>query len=117
MHRALRIRLAWLPVAVLLSLSLSSPSLSAVEDDLSQTASAGSHPDTSTTMLDRAREELYETLWHGAMRVDRWFGSGSDDATYQHVYGSVSIAQLWDEHYGLRTPLRFSANLPLPQLD
>jgi hypothetical protein len=51
------------------------------------------------------------------MRVDRWFGSGSDDATYQHVFGSVSLAQLWDDHYGFRFPLRFSANLPLPQLD
>jgi hypothetical protein len=67
--------------------------------------------------LDRSRQTVYETLWHSAMRVDRWFGSKEDEAEYRKVYGSVAPALLWDQHYGFSTPFRFNVNLPLPQID
>jgi hypothetical protein len=67
--------------------------------------------------LDRTRETVYDTLWHSAMRVDRWFGSTEDEAEYRKVYGSIAPAVLWDQHYGFATPFRFNVNLPLPQID
>ena len=67
--------------------------------------------------LDRTRQLLYSTLWHSAMRVDRWFGSTEDEAEYRKVYGSIAPAVLWDQHYGFATPFRFNVNLPLPQID
>jgi hypothetical protein len=67
--------------------------------------------------LDRTRQTVYDTLWHSAMRVDRWFGSTEDEAEYRKVYGSIAPAVLWDQHYGFATPFRFNVNLPLPQID
>jgi hypothetical protein len=67
--------------------------------------------------LDRTRQAVYDTLWHSAMRVDRWFGSTEDEAEYRKVYGSIAPAVLWDQHYGFATPFRFNVNLPLPQID
>jgi hypothetical protein len=52
------------------------------------------------------------------MRVDRWFGSGEDEAFYQRrAYGSLAPALLWDEYDHFRPMLRFNANFPLPQID
>jgi hypothetical protein len=67
--------------------------------------------------LDRTRQAVYNTVWHSAMRVDRWFGSNEDEAEYRKVYGSIAPAVLWDQHYGFATPFRFNVSLPLPQID
>jgi hypothetical protein len=67
--------------------------------------------------LDRTRQAVYDTLWHSAMRVDRWFGSTEDEAEYRKVYGSIAPAVLWDQHYGFKLPFRFNVSLPLPQID
>lgn len=67
--------------------------------------------------LDRTRQDVYDTLWHSAMRVDRWFGSTEPESEYQHVYGSIAPAILWDQHYKFSEPFRFNVNLPLPQID
>jgi hypothetical protein len=60
---------------------------------------------------------MYEALWHSAMRIDHWFGSGNEEAAYREATGTLSPAVQWDQHYGLSTPLRFTASLPLPNLD
>jgi hypothetical protein len=60
---------------------------------------------------------MYDTLWHGAMRIDQAFGSRADEAEYRKAFGSFSPAVLWDQHYGFQTPLRFNLYLPLPGLD
>jgi hypothetical protein len=75
-----------------------------------------SHADHES-WLDRTRQTVYDTLWHSARGVDRWFGSTEDDTQYKKVYGSLAPAVLWDQHYGFSTPFRFNVNLPLPQID
>ncbi len=67
--------------------------------------------------LDRTRQDVYDLLWHSAMRVDRWFGSTEPESEYQHLYGSIAPAILWDQHYGFSEPFRFNVNFPLPQID
>ncbi|HEY6924089.1 MAG TPA: hypothetical protein VI653_11515, partial [Steroidobacteraceae bacterium] len=74
-------------------------------------------PPQRATWLDTARQATYEALWHGAMRFDRWLGSTRDETAYQAVFGSLALALLWDQHYGLTTPVRFNVYLPLPRLD
>jgi hypothetical protein len=56
-------------------------------------------------------------MWHSAMRVDRWFGSDKDESAYQHVYGSIAPALLYDQYNHLQTRVRFNVNLPLPQIN
>ena len=70
-----------------------------------------------TQWLDATHQQLYDFLWHSAMRVDRWFGSDKEEAAYQTVYGSLAPAVLWDQHYHYRVPVRFNVTLPLPQLN
>jgi hypothetical protein len=67
--------------------------------------------------LDETRQEVYDMLWHSAMRVDRWFGSTEPESEYKNVYGSIAPAVLWDQHYGFSEPFRFNVNLPLPAID
>jgi hypothetical protein len=67
--------------------------------------------------LDKTRQTLYDTMWHSAAHVDRWFGSVEDDAVYQQVYGSIAPALLYTQYDGLRPQLRFNVKLPLPQMD
>jgi hypothetical protein len=68
--------------------------------------------------LDRARQEVYDAVWHSSMKVDRWFGSERDASIYQKgAYGSLAPAVLWDQYDHVRTMLRFNANFPLPQID
>lgn len=67
--------------------------------------------------LDRTRQSVYETFWHSAMRIDRWFGSTEDEAEYRKVFGSISPAVLWDRHYGYKTPVQFNLYLPLSRFD
>lgn len=68
--------------------------------------------------LDRARQEVYDAVWHSSMRVDRWFGSAEEENTYQKgAYGSLTPALLWDQYSRFRELLRFSANFPLPAID
>jgi hypothetical protein len=67
--------------------------------------------------LDRTREVLYDTMWHCAAHVDRWFGSVEDDAVYRQIYGSIAPALLYTQYDGLRTQMRFNMNIPLPQIN
>lgn len=65
--------------------------------------------------LDKTRQALYDTMWHSAAHVDRWFGSVEDDAVYQQVYGSIAPALLYTQYDGFRPQLRFNVKFPLPQ--
>jgi hypothetical protein len=67
--------------------------------------------------LDRTREVLYDTMWHGAEHVDKWFGSAEDDAVYRKVYGSIAPAILYTQYDGLRAQVRFKMNFPLPVIN
>jgi hypothetical protein len=67
--------------------------------------------------LDRTREVLYDTMWHSAEHVDRWFGSAEDDAVYRQAHGSVAPALLYTRFDGLRTQVRFNMNFPLPRVN
>src|ERR1700730_19149792 len=44
--------------------------------------------------LDRTRDTLYDTMWHSAEHVDRWFGSAEDDAVYRQAQGRCPPALL-----------------------
>ncbi|MBS0419439.1 MAG: hypothetical protein JSR66_17140 [Proteobacteria bacterium] len=67
--------------------------------------------------LDRTHEVLYNTLWHSAEHVDRWFGSVEDDTVYKQMYGSIAPALLYTQYDRLRAQIRFNMNIPLPQLN
>jgi hypothetical protein len=67
--------------------------------------------------IDKTHTFLYDTLWHAAMGLDRYFGSQEPAEVYQKLYGSVAPALLWDEFRGLQPKLRFQVNFPLPQLN
>jgi hypothetical protein len=67
--------------------------------------------------LDRTRETLYNTMWHSAEHVDRWFGSAKDDAVYRQAHGSIAPALLYTQYDGLRAQVRFNLNFPLPQIN
>lgn len=67
--------------------------------------------------LDRTHQELYDFMWHNAMRVDRWFGSDREEADYKTIYGSIAPAVLWERHDGTQVPLRFNVYLPLPRMN
>jgi len=68
--------------------------------------------------LDKARQEVYNAVWHSSMRVDRWFGSAAEEDVYQKgAYGSLAPAVLWDQYGHFRELLRFNANFPLPAID
>jgi hypothetical protein len=81
--------------------------------------STGPHADVDKYhWLDKARQEVYDAVWHSSMRVDRWFGSAADEDTYQKgAYGSLAPAVLWDQYSHFRELLRFNANFPLPAID
>jgi hypothetical protein len=74
-------------------------------------------PAQQASFIDRARQSMYDLLWQSAMQFDRWMGSTEDPAAYRQAFGSIAPAVLWDQHYGLTTPLRFNVYLPLPRLD
>jgi hypothetical protein len=67
--------------------------------------------------LDRTRDTLYDTMWHSAQHVDRWFGSAEEDAIYRQAHGSIAPALLYTQYDGLRTQVRFNMNFPLPQIN
>jgi len=67
--------------------------------------------------LDRTRDTLYDTMWHSAEHVDRWFGSAEEDAVYRQAYGSIAPALLYTQYDGLRAQVRFNMNFPLPQIN
>jgi hypothetical protein len=67
--------------------------------------------------LDRTRDTLYDTMWHSAEHVDRWFGSAEDDSVYRQAYGSIAPALLYTQYNGLRTQVRFNMNFPLPRVN
>src|SRR5579872_7348393 len=73
--------------------------------------------DVSYKWLDRTRQVLYESMWHSAEHVDRWFGSVRDDSVYQQIYGSIAPALLYSQYDHLRAQLRFNMNIPLPQIN
>jgi hypothetical protein len=76
-----------------------------------------SDQDVPNHWLDKTRQTLYDTMWHSAEHVDRWFGSEQDDAVYQQVYGSIAPALLYTQYDGLRTQVRFNMNFPLPHVN
>jgi hypothetical protein len=80
-------------------------------------AATESNQDVPYQWLDKTRQTLYDTMWHSAARVDRWFGSGEDDSVYQQVYGSIAPALLYTQYDGLRAQVRFRMNFPLPQVN
>jgi hypothetical protein len=67
--------------------------------------------------LDRTRNTLYDTMWHSAEHVDRWFGSAEEDAIYRQAHGSIAPALLYTQYDGLRAQVRFNMNFPLPQIN
>jgi hypothetical protein len=67
--------------------------------------------------LDRTRDTLYDTMWHSAEHVDRWFGSAEGDAVYRQAHGSIAPALLYTQYDGLRAQVRFNMNFPLPQIN
>lgn len=68
--------------------------------------------------IDRAHEDVHALIWRSAMHVDRMFGSGTDEKTYQEqATGSITPALLWDQYGGWSQKFRFRVKLPLPQLD
>lgn len=69
------------------------------------------------TWLDHTHSWVYETLWRSAMKIDGAFGSEHDAGEYQKLYGSITPALLWDEFRGFQPKLRFTVNVPLPQLN
>ena len=78
--------------------------------------SEGPTPDPS--WIDRVQQGLYETLWHSTMRIDHLFGARYGEETYRRgVSGSIAPILRWDEFNNFEPKLRFSANLPLPQLN
>jgi hypothetical protein len=76
-----------------------------------------SDQDVPYQWLDKTRQALYDTMWHSAEHVDRWFGSVEDDAVYRQVYGSIAPALLYTQYDGLRAKVRFNMNFPLPQVN
>ena len=82
-----------------------------------QDASKQSDQDVPYHWLDRTRDTLYDTMWHSAEHVDRWFGSAEDDAIYRQAHGSIAPALLYTQFDGLRTQVRFNMNFPLPQIN
>jgi hypothetical protein len=80
-------------------------------------AAKQSDQDVPYHWLDRTRDTLYDTMWHSAEHVDRWFGSAADDAVYRQAYGSLAPALLYTQYDGLRTQVRFNMNFPLPQIN
>src|SRR6185437_12402622 len=46
--------------------------------DAVPSAATGPEPDAEKYhWLDKARQEVYNAVWHSSMRVDRWFGSAA----------------------------------------
>jgi len=67
--------------------------------------------------LDRTHDVLFDTMWHSAEHVDRWFGSVEDDTVYQQIYGSIAPALLYTQYNHLQAQMRFNMNIPLPEID
>jgi hypothetical protein len=82
-----------------------------------QDAPKQSNQDVPYHWLDRTRETLYDTMWHSAEHVDRWFGSAEGDAVYRQAHGSIAPALLYTQYDGLRAQVRFNMNFPLPQIN
>jgi hypothetical protein len=82
-----------------------------------QDAPKQSNQDVPYHWLDRTRDTLYDTMWHSAEHVDRWFGSVEDDAVYRQAHGSIAPALLYTQYDGLRAQVRFNMNFPLPQIN
>jgi hypothetical protein len=78
-------------------------------------AAKPSDQDVPYHWLDKTRQTLYDSMWHSAEHVDRWFGSAEDDTIYKQVYGSIAPALLYTQYNGPRAQLRFNMNFPLPQ--
>ena len=95
------------------------PAGEAVQPPKSSTGEPGKQSEQNVPYhwLDRTRDTLYDTMWHSAEHVDRWFGSATDDAVYRQAYGSISPALLYTQYNGLRAQVRFNLNFPLPQVN
>lgn len=64
-------------------------------------------------MIDRAHTQLTDLLWQSTERIERWFDAPIDRSEYASAFASLSAADVWDSHYGMRAPLRFDVSLPL----
>ena len=81
-----------------------------------QAQSASTTPDAA--WLDRIHQRVYDMVWRSTMRIDHLFGAQYGEETYQRgVTGSITPILRWDEFNQFDPKLRFSANLPLPQLN
>jgi len=67
--------------------------------------------------IDRAHQGVFNAVWRSAMRMDRWFGGGTDEAAYMETTGSLAPAILYDRFDGVQPRLRFQVDVPLPQLN
>jgi hypothetical protein len=68
--------------------------------------------------IDRLHQGVYDTVWRSSMRIDHLFGAQYGSEVYQRgVSGSIAPMLLWDEFNHFKPRLRFSANVPLPQLN
>ena len=94
-----------------------SPPTDAPVNQPDQGASKQSDQDVPYHWLDRTRETLYDTMWHSAEHVDRWFGSAEDESVYRQAHGSIAPALLYTQYNGLRAQARFNLNLPLPGIN
>lgn len=83
----------------------------------SDTSADKSNQDVPYHWLDRTHQALYDTMWHSAQHVDRWFGSVEDDTVYEQLYGSIAPALLYTQYDSIRAQMRFNMNIPLPQIN
>jgi hypothetical protein len=72
---------------------------------------------TKDPWIDRAHQGMFNAVWRTAMRMDRLFGGGSDEAAYMETTGSIAPAVLYDEFDGVQPRLRFQVDVPLPQIN
>ncbi len=80
-------------------------------------ANGSAGPEDTLRWLDRTHQVLYNSMWHSAQRVDRWFGSTDDQTVYKQVYGSIAPAVLYSGYDQFRELLRFNMNFPLPRIN
>lgn len=83
----------------------------------SDTSADKSNQDVPYHWLDRTHQVLYDTMWHSAQHVDRWFGSVKDETVYEQLYGSIAPALLYTQYDSIRAQMRFNMNIPLPQIN
>ena len=77
----------------------------------------GGYVNKKDPWIDRAHQGMFNAVWRSAMRMDRMFGGGSDEAAYMQTTGSLAPAVLYDDFDGFQPRLRFQVDVPLPQIN